>query len=385
MPENTLNRGIPKSVARLAQVRKTPFLAMDKKMILQKLDQLQRAMPNARIFYALKANSHWRIAKILQDSGNGFEVSSEEELNLLLRCGVSPQRIISSNPLKSPQFIKAAHAAGVKYFAFDSPDEVEKLSQFAPGSNVYVRLSVSNEGSQWPLGGKFGVETEQAVELITRAGKGPLVPCGITFHVGSQCTDEMSWVSAIKKSRRVWNAVARKGIRLWMLNIGGGFPIEYTESIPPIDRIAAVIEETLRQEFPSGVEIFVEPGRAVVGEAGILVSTVIARARRNGQDWLYLDVGVFNGLMESIGGFRYSMVADRDGPARKWVVAGPSCDSFDVISKEVDLPELQIGDKVYISPAGAYTTVYASQFNGFPIPNTYFILGGWVTTRNRRF
>jgi len=373
MRDNVSNGGIPKSVARLAQVRKTPFLAIDKKMILRKLDQLQRAMPNARIFYALKTNPHWRIARMLHDSGYGFEVCSEEELDLLLRCGVSPQRIISSNPLKSPQFIKAAHAAGVNYFAFDSPDEVEKLSQFAPGSSVYVRLSVSNEGSQWPLGGKFGVETEQAVELIILAGKGPLVPCGITFHVGSQCIDETSWVSAIKKSRLVWNAVERKGISLRMLNIGGGFPIEYTESIPPIDRIASVIEETLREEFPTGVEIFVEPGRAVVGEAGILATTVIAKARRNGQDWIYLDVGVFNGLMESIGGFRYSMVADRDGPLRKWVVAGPSCDSFDVISNEVDFPELQIGDKVYISSAGAYTTAYASRFNGFPIPETYFV------------
>jgi ornithine decarboxylase len=346
---------------------------MDKKIILRKLEQFHQAMPNARIFYALKTNPHWRIARMLQASGKGFEVSSEEELNLLLRCGVSPQRIISSNPLKSPQFIKAAHAAGVKYFAFDSPDEVEKLSQFAPGSNVYVRLSVSNEGSRWPLGGKFGAEREQAVELITQAARGPLIPCGITFHVGSQCTDEMSWVSAIKKSRLVWSAVEREGISLWMLNIGGGFPIEYTESIPPIDRIATVIEETLRQEFPTGVEIFIEPGRAIVGEAGILVSTVIAKARRDGQNWLYLDVGVFNGLMESIGGFRYSMVADRDGPLRKWVVAGPSCDSFDVISNEVELPELQIGDKVYISSAGAYTTAYASRFNGFPTPNTYFV------------
>jgi len=134
-----------------------------------------------------------------------------------------------------------------------------------------------------------------------------------------------------------------------------------------------VIAETLRREFPTGVEIFVEPGRAVVGEAGILVSTVIAKARRNGQNWLYLDVGVFNGLMESIGGFRYSMTTDRDGPVQKWVVAGPSCDSLDVIAKGIELPELQIGDKVYIASAGAYTTAYASRFNGFPIPKTYFV------------
>lgn len=373
MPDNKPNGGIFQSVERLAQTRRTPFLVIGRKTVFRKLQQLSQAMPDARIFYALKTNSHWRIAKMLQDSGYGFEVASEEELDLLLRRDLSPDRIIISNPLKSPQFIRAAHAAGVKYFAFDSTDEVEKLSEFAPGSSVYVRLEVSNEGSLWPLGGKFGVETEQAVELITLAAKGTLVPCGITFHVGSQCIDEMSWVGAIKKSRLVWDAVERRGITLRMLNIGGGFPIEYTESIPSIDRIASVIEKTLREEFPTGVEIFAEPGRAIVGEAGILASTVIAKAKRNGQDWLYLDVGVFNGLMESIGGFRYSMVADRRGPARKWVVAGPSCDSLDVISKDVELPDLQIGDKVYISSAGAYTTAYASRFNGFPIPKTYFV------------
>ncbi|MCL0041243.1 hypothetical protein M1N08_00635 [Dehalococcoidia bacterium] len=171
----------------------------------------------------------------------------------------------------------------------------------------------------------------------------------------------MSWVSAILKSRPVWKAVEREGINLWILNI------------PPIDRIATVIVETLRRESPTGVEISVEPGRAIVGEAGILVSRVIAKVRRNGQNWLYLDVGVFNGLMESIGGFRYSMTADRDGPVSKWVVAGPSCDSLDVISNKVELADLQIGDRAYISSAGAYTTAYASRFNDFPIPKTYFV------------
>ncbi|PIU57289.1 MAG: type III PLP-dependent enzyme [Chloroflexi bacterium CG07_land_8_20_14_0_80_51_10] len=369
----TDGRSIPQHVVRLAQTRKTPFLAIDKKVIQHKFEQFQNAMTHARIFYAVKTNSHRRIVETLQALGSGFEVASAEELDLLLRCGVPPQRIISSNPIKIASFIEAAYGAGVQYFAFDSHDEIEKLAKLAPGSSVYLRLSVSNEDSQWPLSRKFGVETEQTVELLTHAARRSLVPWGITFHVGSQCIDGASWVNAIEKSKLAWDMARREGIELRMLNIGGGFPIEYTDSVPSIDRIAKAINEALKGAFPEDIEIFVEPGRAFVGEAGILVSTVIAKAKRNGENWLYLDIGVFNGLMESIGGIQYAMTADRDGPAHKWVVAGPSCDSFDVISNEVELPDLEIGEKVYISSAGAYTTVYASRFNGFPIPKTYFV------------
>jgi len=369
---NVLNAGVPPKVVRLAQMRKTPFLAIDNKLVQQKFRQFRDAMTDFRIFYAVKANSHERIVKTMQAMGSNFEVASAEELDLLLSCGISPQKIITSNPVKSVSFIEAAYRAGVMDFAFDSNGEIEKLAKFAPGSRVYVRLTVSNEGSQWPLSGKFGVETGEASELLVNAAKRQLVPYGITFHIGSQCTNEISWVNAIGKSKLVRDMVQRKGIKLNMLNIGGGFPVKYVDSVPHIDRTSKTIKETLGQAFPEGIEAFVEPGRFFVGEAGILVSTVIGKARRNGNNWIYLDVGVFNGLMESVGGFRYSMVTDREGPMRKWVVAGPSCDSMDVISKDTDLPDVEIGDKVYILSTGAYTTVYASRFNGFPIPKTYF-------------
>lgn len=369
----TNSRIIPQRIVRLAQTRRTPFLVIDKKMIQHKFEQFQEAMPDVRLFYAVKTNSHRRIVEILHALGTDFEISSEEELYLLLRCGVSPRKIITSNPVKSTPFIEAIHSAGVEYLAIDSHDEINKISELAPGSSVYVRLSVSNEGSQWPLSKKFGVEPEEAIRLLVHAARRSLVPCGITFHVGSQCLDEQSWVKAIEKSKLVWDMAKREGIELKMLNIGGGFPIGYTEAVPSIDQIARVIDKTLKRAFPKGIKIFIEPGRAFVGEAGTLVSTVIAKAKRNGQDWLYLDVGVFNGLMESIGGIQYSMTSERDGPMKTWVLAGPSCDSMDVVSEEVELPDLEIGDKVYISSAGAYTTAYASNFNGLPIPKTYFV------------
>ena len=209
--------------------------------------------------------------------------------------------------------------------------------------------------------------------MLVEAGRRGLSPHGITFHVGSQCTEQATWVRALEKSKEVWDSVESHGLRLRMLNIGGGFPIQYIAPAPSIAQIAKVVRDMIEKIFPGNIEIFVEPGRALVGEAGILVASVIGKGTRNGEKWLYLDVGVFNGLMESVGGIRYPVTVARNGPKSKCVLAGPSCDSFDVISKEVELAEPEIGDKVYIMSAGAYTTAYASNFSGFCIPKTYFI------------
>ena len=362
-----------RDVNRLAQTKQTPFLVMDRDVIRRKFKEFQAAIGKARIFYALKANPHRRIVKLLVELGADFEISSQEELGFLLSQRVPSQRLISSNPVKTEGFIKAAYASGIELLAFDSYAEIEKLAQFALGSKVYVRLAVSNEGSQWPLNRKFGVEAEEAVRLLVEARKRRLNPYGITFHVGSQCTEQATWVSALEKSKEVWDMAEARGLRLQMLNIGGGFPIKYINPTLSITQIAKVVRDMFEKMFPKDIEIFVEPGRALVGEAGILVATVIGKGMRNGGKWLYLDVGVFNGLMESMGGIQYPVAMARNGPRSRWVLAGPSCDSFDVISTEVEITEPEIGDKVYIMSAGAYTTAYASNFNGFCIPKTYFV------------
>jgi ornithine decarboxylase len=340
----------------------------------QKYEQLQRELGEAKIYYALKANPHREVVKLFQQIDAGFEISSEGELKLLVQLGVPPEKIISSNPIKSEAFIKSAYNYGVDLFAFDSYAEIEKLSRFAPSSKVYVRLSVSNKGSEWPLSEKFGVEIEDAAELLVQAERKHLKPYGITFHVGSQCTNLTTWVQAIRGSRVVWELVRSKGIKLQLLDIGGGFPIKYTKSVPSVAEIAQVVKEAIEEIFPDeNIEIISEPGRALIGEAGVLVATVLAKAVRRGQKWLYLDVGVFNGLMESVGGIKYPLAVAKGGKVSKWMLAGPSCDSFDVISADIELPEPEVGDKVYIMSAGAYTTAYASQFNGFLVPKTYLV------------
>jgi ornithine decarboxylase len=171
----------------------------------------------------------------------------------------------------------------------------------------------------------------------------------------------------------LWDLAAKRGISLQTLNIGGGYPIRYTKHVIGIEAIEKNVNHLIFDRFPRDVQVQIEPGRAVIGDAGIMVATVIGKARRGDEDWLYLDVGVFNGLMESVGGIHYSYVVERHPHMRtrkQWTIAGPSCDSFDVIDKNVHLPEPEVGSLVLILSSGAYTVSYASEFNGFSIPRT---------------
>lgn len=350
-----------------------PYLLIDKDKVRQKVASIGRAVKGSRVFYAVKANPDIEMLKLLQGLGIGFEIASEGELRILSSLGVSSEKIISSNPIKSFRFLRMATDYGVSYFAFDSEDEVMKLREFAPGCNVYVRLSVPNEGSEWPLSKKFAVEVDEAEDLLMFARKKGLNPVGITFHVGSQCTNIYNWNAALDKAKILWDRAEKKGMRLSVLNIGGGYPIRYTKTVVDIPSIEKNANRLIYEKFPRNTSIFIEPGRAVVGDAGVFVSKVIGKARRADEDWLYIDVGVFNGLMESVGGIKYSYIVEGSRAMKKWTLAGPSCDSFDVIDKDISLPEPEIGNLLLILSGGAYTVSYASEFNGFAIPKTILI------------
>jgi len=350
-----------------------PYLLMDKELIKEKVSLIGKKIRNARVFYAVKANPDIEVLRLLNTFGIGFEIASEGELRMLASLGVEPERIITSNPMKTFRFLEEAVDYGIRYFAYDSEAEVEKLMKYAPGSNVYVGLPVPNEGSEWPLSKKFGVELEDAVRLLVLAKKKGLNPVGITFHVGSQCNNVYNWNSAIEKARELWDLAEASGVKLTVLNIGGGYPIRYTKKVVDIETIESKIDKVLRQKFPANVEIFIEPGRAVVGDAGVFVATVIGKAARGDENWLYIDVGVFNGLMESVGGIKYQYIVGSRNEPKKWTVVGPSCDSFDVIDRDVELPDPEVGNRILIPSSGAYTISYASEFNGFSIPKTILI------------
>ena len=354
----------------------TPFLLVDGEKIREKSSMIGRHIKNSKLFYAVKANPDIEVLKFLDRLGSGFEIASEGELEILAKIGVGPSRIISSNPIKTFKFLKYAAAYGVTHFSFDSREEVKKIAGLIPNCNVYVRLSVPNEGSEWPLSKKFGVELEEAVSLLLYAREKGLNPVGTTFHVGSQCTNVYNWNIALDKAKKLWDAAEKKGMKLRLLNIGGGYPIKYTKNVIGIEVIEKNINDLICDRFPEDVEVHIEPGRAVVGDAGIFVSTVIGKAVRDDEDWVYIDVGVFNGLMESIGGIKYTYIVESHKQVRhkkQWTVAGPSCDSFDVIEKNVTLPEPGVGDLVLVLSSGAYTISYASEFNGFSIPRTILI------------
>ncbi len=353
--------------------RATPFLLIDSQIVKEKLSMIGKKIENSRVFYAIKALPEPAVVSLINDAGWGFEIASEGELSLLKDLNVPAEHIISSNPVKSISFIKEAYSYGVRLFAFDSETELDKMAALAPESKLYIRLSVPNEGSDWPLSKKFGVEPDRALKLLIMAKEKGLQPVGITFHVGSQCKNIYSWATALDKAVDLWRKAEKKGLKLNLLNIGGGYPIRYTQDVVDIESIEEKINQILKEKFPDDIEIHLEPGRAVVGDAGIFVTSVIGKAKRGEENWLYIDAGVFNGLMESIGGIKYTYVVGSRARKKRWILAGPSCDSFDVIDRDVLLPEPSVGDHLLILSAGAYTISYASEFNGFPIPKTILI------------
>lgn len=353
----------------------TPALLLDRALLGTSYRALAEALPGASVYYAIKANPHPEVVSALAEAGSGFEVASLAELELALRLGGRPERVISSNSIKRPDLLEAGAALGLDRFAFDAHDELQKIARYAPGSRVYCRVVVDNRGSDWPLSRKFGVPPEDALPMMLDAAALGLRPYGLSFHVGSQCLDPVSWRRAIETCAGIWERAARRGLELRLLNVGGGFPVRHLKRTPTWAAIGAEIRSAVVERFPLDVDLIVEPGRALVGEAGLLVASVIGKARRGAERWVYLDVGVFNGLMESIGGLGYELRTERDGPTSPHVLAGPSCDSMDVIANDVELPELDVGDRVYVMNAGAYTLSYASSFNGFAPPAVHLLSG----------
>ena len=354
--------------------RRTPHLLMSRRTLQEKAAEFTSFAPRVQTLYSVKANPAPQLLAFFMGLDIGYEVSSLVELRRVLSLGAPVERICTSNPVKSPEFIRYAYRRGLSEYVMDSSEEVRKLARYAPGSGVLVRLAVDNTESAWPLDEKYGVEPAEAVELLLDARDRGLQPQGITFHVGSQCTGLASWRAALEKSAEVWRQAAGQGVALTALNVGGGFAAHHTEEVPTITESLQTIVSCADELFPPGTELRAEPGRGLVGDAGVLVASVIGTARRGSQDWVYLDAGVFNGLMETVGGLSYSIVpvnGREQRPERTWVVAGPTCDSFDVVSRETMLPQLSAGDRVAITPAGAYTTSYASHFNGAYIPRTY--------------
>ncbi len=359
----------------------TPFLVVDVDRVAANFVALRDALPLAHIYYAVKANPATPVLERLVGLGSSFDAASIEEVEMCLASGADPARISFGNTIKKASAIARAHEAGVAMFAFDSDEELDKIARHAPGSRVYCRLLVENEGAEWPLSRKFGTTLAHARDLMVRASALGLDAYGLSFHVGSQQTGTGAYQAAIGQVAMLFTDLARAGVSLRMVNCGGGFPIRYRDEVPTIDAFATAIMHAITRHFGNDLpELVVEPGRFVVGDAGIVRSEVVLVTRKGDQEgrWVYLDIGRFGGLAETEGeAIKYRIVTAHDGERTGPVtIAGPTCDGADVLYERAGyrLPaSLASGDIVTLEGTGAYVSTYASQrFNGFaPLTEHY--------------
>jgi ornithine decarboxylase len=342
---------------------------------VRRFEAIQRAFPRTAIHYAVKANPHPPLLAALAAAGCCFDVASPAEVAACVEAGAAPDRFVHSNPVARRRDLAHAAQLGVRLFVVDSPEEVGKLSEVVPGASVLLRLRTSGAGSDWPLSRKYGCEAHEAVTIAQWADRLHLDVAGLAFHVGSQQRDPSRWAAPIAESARVFRALERRGLRPRLLDLGGGLPARLEGEAPALATYGQAIEAQLAAAFGSSQpQTLLEPGRAVVGDAGVLVASVVSVVRRGDRRWVFLDAGVFTGLVETLDeAIRYRLETTASGPLVPAVLAGPTCDSADVLYERqpVMLPaDLAEGDEVRFLAAGAYTTCYSTVgFNGFaPLP-----------------
>jgi ornithine decarboxylase len=352
-----------------------PTLVLDVDAVERQYRALSAGLGRAHVHYAVKANPHPEIVERLVKLGSGFDAASRGEIELVLSQGADPARVSFGNTIKKAGDIRFAHRAGVTTFAADAEEELEKIAQNAPGAKVYIRVIVDNSEADWPLSRKFGCAQDKAIDLLCRARDLGLLAHGLSFHVGSQTREARMWTGTLDQVAAIWHEARARGFDLRLLNIGGGFPAFYGDAIEHPTAYAGAVMRLIAERFGDVPEIMAEPGRGLVAEAGAIAAEVMLVSRKSDADlhrWVYLDIGKFSGLAETIDeAIRYQFVTPRDGdPTGACILAGPSCDSADVLyeKRPVQLPvTLRAGDRVTIRNCGAYTSSYSSVgFNGFP-------------------
>lgn len=361
----------------------TPCLVVDLDAVEQSYLALARALDPAQMFYSVKANPAPEILRLLSRLGAAFDAASPGEIDLCLVHGIEPSRLSYGNTIKKQSDIARAYEKGVRLFAFDAESEIRKIAAAAPGSRVFCRVLVDNDGAEWPLSRKFGCSPKMAIDLMVRAKALGLDACGISFHIGSQQTDLSQWDKVLGQIARLYAELRERGVECTLINLGGGFPSRYHEEVPSIEDYGVAVIAAARKHFGDPLpELIVEPGRGVVGDAGVIESEVVLIATKDmGEQvrWVYLDVGKFSGLAETMDeAIKYRLVTPHDGELTGPVVlAGPTCDSVDILYEKAGyrLPlALREGDKVRFLSCGAYTTTYSTVgFNGFAPLKAYYI------------
>ncbi|MEA3430085.1 MAG: type III PLP-dependent enzyme [Nanoarchaeota archaeon] len=373
-----------KEVKRFSKGKQTPFLVLSLNEVAKNYSDLHKEMPFATIYYAVKANPHSRVISLLNKTGSNFDVATIYEFKDLLKMGVSVSKISFGNTIKKSKDIAYFYRKGVRIFVTDSISDLRKIAINAPKSNVFFRLLVDGIGADWELSKKFGAHPETVIHLAKEAKKLGLNPYGLSFHVGSQQRDVGQWDSALSQCKYVFDALKKVDISLQVINLGGGLPSQYLVPTPKLKYYCRKIKSYLKTHFGKNLpRIFIEPGRYMVGSAGILVTEVILVSKKSESlpyKWLYLDAGLYQGLDECVDeSLEFQMeTSEKSLRKTKFVIAGPTCDSHDVLyeKKKYSLPsKIKEGSKIYFMTTGAYTYQVSSVgFNGFP-PLKVYVLG----------
>ena len=358
-----------------------PVLVVDLDVVKDNYTTFAKALPDTRVFYAVKANPAPEVLALLAKLGSCFDTASVQEIEMALTAGATPDRISFGNTIKKERDVARAYALGIRLFAVDCQAEVDKIARAAPGSKVFCRILSDCAGAEWPLSRKFGCEPGMAVDVLEHALRSGLEPYGVSFHVGSQQRNQHAWDRALASAASVFKECGERGMNLSMVNLGGGFPTKYLKNVPTVKTYGNAIFKALRKHFGNRIpETIIEPGRGMVGNAGVIESEVVLVSKKSEEDdvrWVYLDIGKFGGLAETMDeSIRYPIKTTRDGDAlAPCVLAGPTCDSADVLYEKQPYPlpvSLEIGDRVLIEGTGAYTSTYSAvAFNGFPPLKTY--------------
>ncbi|MEQ8349070.1 MAG: type III PLP-dependent enzyme [Sneathiellaceae bacterium] len=360
-----------------------PCLVVDLDVVRDNYQAFAHAMPDTRVYYAVKANPAPEVLRLLVELGSCFDCASVGEIRQVLDAGATADRISFGNTIKKARDVATAHELGVDLFAVDCVAEVGKIGDNAPGARVFCRILCDGEGAEWPLSRKFGCEPAMAVDVLEAAHRAGLRAYGVSFHVGSQQTNMPAWSLALGQAAEIFRILSERGIQLSMVNLGGGFPARYLKDVPAAEVYGQSIYSYIRQHFGNRLpKTIIEPGRGMVGGAGVIKAEVVLISRKSDEDpvrWVYLDIGKFGGLAETMDeAIRYPITTPRDGDqTAPCVLAGPTCDSADVLYEKTPyaLPvSLAIGDEVLIESCGAYTTTYSTiGFNGFPPLQSYVI------------
>ena len=358
----------PAEIRRLVKEFGSPLVILDCERVRVQYRKLRKALPGVDLHYALKPMPHPSVVNTIIAEGGFLDLATTGEVQLVERLGVAPERCIHTHPIKREQDIVNAMKFGVRTFVADNPDEVRKFARHTAKTELLLRVSFRSPGAVCDLSRKFGCDPESLLDLARLAAELGIEVRGLSFHVGSQAMDSAKHVEALQACTKLIAAARKEKLGTFdTLDIGGGFPIDYAQPVQDISRFCAPLRSALTK-LPKRVRVIAEPGRFIVGPSAIGVASVMGRARREGHWWYYLDDGIYGSYSgQMFDHARYPVEPLRDGEERlPSVLAGPTCDSIDVIAENLMLPELKTGDLIVGRAMGAYTWASASEFNFFP-------------------